>query len=63
MPPFISEEEMGIMDSGNESDDEPMSTEILEDIHYGSKSHPNANGREPRYKIHDRIKQSQAEWK
>ena len=29
IPPLISEEEMNVMDSGDESDDEPMSTEIL----------------------------------
>ena len=32
MPPLISEEEMDAMGSGDESDDEPMSTEMLEDI-------------------------------
>ena len=31
------------MDSGDESDDEPMSTEMLEDICDGSKSHPSVN--------------------
>ena len=32
MPPLISEEEMDAMDSGDESDDEYMSTEMLEEI-------------------------------
>ena len=45
MPPLISEEEMDVMDSGNESDDEPMFTEMLEEICDGSKSHPNVNRR------------------
>ena len=40
-----------------------MSTYILEDIHDGSQSHPNVNRREARYKIRDRIKQKQLEWK
>ena len=43
MPPLISEEEMDAMDSGDESDDEPMSTDILEDIRDGSQSHPSIN--------------------
>ena len=45
------------MDSGDESDDEPMSTDMLYDIHDGSQSHPNVHRREARYKIRDRIKQ------
>ena len=51
------------MSSGNESDAEPMYNEILEDIHDSSQYHPRANRREACYKIHDFIKQSQAEWK
>ena len=43
------------MDSGDESDDEPMSTEMLKDIRDVSQSHPNVNRREARYKISDRI--------
>ena len=43
MPPLISEEEMDVMDSGDESEDKPMSTEILEDIHDSNKSHPIVN--------------------
>ena len=33
MPPLISEEEMNAMDYDDESDDDPMSKEIFEDIH------------------------------
>ena len=51
------------MDYGDESDDDPMSTQMLEDIHDGSQSHPNVNRREARYKIHARIKQIQSEQK
>ena len=47
---------MDEMDSGDESDDEPMSTEMLEDIHDGIQSHPSVNRKEERYKISDRIK-------
>ena len=45
MPPLLSEEEMYVMDSGNESDDDPISTEMLEDIFDVSQSHPNVNRR------------------
>ena len=41
--PLISEEEMDARDSGDESDDEPFPTEMLEDICDGSQSHPNVN--------------------
>ena len=51
------------MDSGNLSDDEPMSTEMLVEINDRSRSHPSVNMKEARYKIRDCIKQSQAEWK
>ena len=45
MTPLISKEEMYAMDSSNDSDDEPMSKEMLEDIRGGSKSHPIVNRR------------------
>ena len=41
---------MDAMGSGDESEDEPMSTEILEDIRDGSKFHPRINRRDKRYK-------------
>ena len=59
MPPLLSEEEMNVMDSGDESDDDPMSKEMLEDICDGSQSHTNVNKREARSKIRDSIKQRQ----
>ena len=40
-----------------------MSTEMLEDIHYGSQPHQNVNRRGARYKICDLIKQRQPELK
>ena len=43
MPPLINKEEMDTMDSGNESDDDTMSTDIFEDIFDISQSHPNVN--------------------
>ena len=36
---------------------------MLEDIRDGSQTHPNVNRREARYKIRDRIRQGQWEWK
>ena len=63
MPPQLSEEVMYAMDSGYESDDEPMYTEMLEDICDGSQFHLNVNRREACYKIRDCIKQIQLEWK
>ena len=51
------------MNSGDESYDEPMSTEMLEDICDISQSHTNVNMREARYKIHNNIKKRLPEWK
>ena len=41
---------MDVMDSGDESYDESMSTDMLEDICDGIKSHPSLNRRETRYR-------------
>ena len=59
MTPLLSKEEMDAMNSGNESYDDTMSTEMLEDISDGSQSHPNVNQIEARYQILDRVKQIQ----
>ena len=45
------------MDSGDESDHEPISTEMLEYIRDRSQSHLSVNRREAHYKIRDRIRQ------
>ena len=63
MPPLLSEEDMDAMNSGDESDHDLISTEILEDISDGSQFHLNVIRRESRYKIRDRIKQRQSEYK
>ena len=55
-PPLIIEEEMYVMSSGHESDDQPMSTDMVEDICDGIQSHRIKNRRETRYKIRDHIK-------
>ena len=60
MPPLLSVEERNGFDSDDESDDEPISTEMLEDISYRSQSHPNINRREACYKIRDSIKRRQS---
>ena len=51
------------MDSGDESDDDPISAEMLEDIREGGQSHLDVNKREAGYKIRDFIKQRKFEWK
>ena len=49
------------MDYGDDSEHDLISTEMLEDICDRSKSHPNVNRIEDRYKIRDCIKQRQLE--
>ena len=51
------------INSGDESDHDMISTEMLEDISDGSHTHLNVNISEARYKIRDRIKQRKSEWK
>ena len=63
MPPLIIKEEMDAMDSGNDYDDERMSTEMLEEMCYVSQSHLSVSRRDACYKIRDCIKQGQSEWK
>ena len=48
MPPLLSEEEIDAMDSGDDSDHDLISTDMLEDISDGSRSHPNVNQIEAR---------------
>ena len=45
MPPLIIKEEMDAIDSGHESEGEPMSTVMLEAIRDGSPSHLSVNMR------------------
>ena len=53
----MSEQDMNAINSGDESDHDLISTEMLEDIRDGRQTHPNVNKREARYKIRDRIRQ------
>ena len=57
----MSEQDMENINSGDESDHDLISTEMLEDICDGSQTHPSVNKGEARYKIRDRIKQRQSE--
>ena len=43
MPPLLSEEETHAMNYGNALDHDIISTDMLEDIRYGSHFHPNVN--------------------
>ena len=58
---MMSEQDIDAMNSGDESDHDLISTEMLEDICDGSQTHPNNNRREKRYKICDRIRQRKSE--
>ena len=61
MPPLLNEKEMDAMDSGNDSDHDLISTEMLKGIRDVIQSHPNINKKEARYKIRDSIRQRQSE--
>ena len=52
---------MDAMDSGDKSEHDNISTEMLENIYEKSQSYPNVNKREACYKIRDRIRQRQPE--
>ena len=60
---MMSEQDINAMNSGDESDHDLVSTDMLEDICDGSQTHLNVNRREARYKIRDRIRQGQSERK
>ena len=51
------------INSGDESDHDLISTDMLEYICDVSQTHPNVNRREASYKIRDNIRQRQSEWK
>ena len=59
----MSKQDMENINSGDESDYDIISTEMLEDIRDGSQTHTNVNRREARYKIRYRIRQRQSECK
>ena len=55
----MTKQDIYAMNSGDESDHDLISTEMVEDICDGSQSHPDFNQREARYKIRDRFRQRQ----
>ena len=59
----MSEQDMENINYGDQSDHDLISTEMLEDISDGSQTHPNFNKREARYKLRDRSRQKELEWK
>ena len=54
---------MNAMDSGDESDPDFISTEMLAYTHDIIQSHPNVNQIEACYEIGDHITQIKSEWK
>ena len=60
---MTSKQDMEDINSGDKSDHDIISTEMLEDIRDGSQTHPNVNRREACYKIRDLVRQRQTEWK
>ena len=57
---MMSEQDMDAIKSGDESDRDLISKEMLVDIRDGSQTHPNVNRREAHYKIRDHFKQRQS---
>ena len=53
---MMSEQYMYAINSGDESDHDLISTEMLEDIRDWSQTHPNINRKEERYKTSDSIR-------
>ena len=60
---MMSKQDMENLDSNEESDHDLISTEMLEDIHDGSQTHPIVNKREARYEIRDRIRRKESQRK
>ena len=57
---MISEQDTENINSGDESDHDLISTEMLEDICDRSQTHPNIKGRDTYYKTRDRIRQKKS---
>ena len=60
---IMSEQDIENLDSSDESDHDIISTEMLHDICDGTQTHPKINKSKARYKIFDRVRQTQSEWK
>ena len=55
---MMSEQDMENIDSNEQSDQDLISTDMLQDIRDGIQTHLNVNKREACYKTHDRVRQS-----
>ena len=53
---MMSKKDIENINSGDDSDNDLISTEMLEDIRDGSHTHLNVNRREARYKILDCVR-------
>ena len=60
---MMSEEGMESINSGDESDHDIISTEMLEDSSDGGQTHPTVNRREAWYKTRYSVRLRQSEWK
>ena len=60
---MMSEQDMENINSGDDSDHDLISTEMLEEICDESQTHLNINRTGACYKIRDHISQRQPEWK
>ena len=60
---MMSEQDMDAINSGDDSDHDLISTEMLEDICDGIQTNMYVNRREALYKIRDHIRKIQSEWK
>ena len=60
---MMSKQDTDAIRYGDESDHDLISMEIIEDIRDGSQTHPKVIRKEARYKIRNRVRQRQSEWK
>ena len=60
---MMSEQDMENLNSSDDSDNDLISTYMLQDICGGSQTHLNVHRREACYKMRDSIRQRQLEWK
>ena len=60
---MMSKQDMENLDSNEKSDHDLISTDMLEDIRDRSQTHTDVNKREACYKIRDRVRQKESQWK
>ena len=53
---MMNEQDVENLDSNEKCNHDHISTEMLEDIRDGSKTHPTVNKRKARYEIRDRVR-------